>query len=280
MAKTRKAWALGGQIQKIRSVFMYGYDCGIIDRPIRYGPAFRRPGKAAIRRERTEAGPRLFEAADLRKIITKASQPLKAMILLGLNCGYGNTDLGTLPQSALDLKAGWASHPRPKTGIERRCPLWPETIAAVREAIAQRPVPKNQADDRLVFITKYGTPWAKERTSGPLSAEFRKLLVELKIRRKGINFYTLRHVFATIGGAARDQVAVNYIMGHSDQSMAGFYREQIDDHRLQAVTDHVRQWLWPPAPQRRRRPTKRKPVAKPKRAARRKPAPKRKPKAR
>ena len=57
------------------------------------------------------------------------------MILLGINCGFGNHDCGTLPKSAIDLEAGWVNYPRPKTAIERRCPLWPETIEAIREAI-------------------------------------------------------------------------------------------------------------------------------------------------
>jgi hypothetical protein len=33
-------------------------------------------------------------------------------------------------------------------------------------------------------------------------------------------------------------------MGHSDASMAAVYRERIEDDRLVAVTDHVRQWLF------------------------------------
>ena len=56
LAKTRGAWALGSVIQKIRSLFKYGFDAGLIDKPVRYGPAFRRPGMAAIRRERMEKG--------------------------------------------------------------------------------------------------------------------------------------------------------------------------------------------------------------------------------
>ena len=62
--------------------------------------------------------------------------------------------------------------------------------------------------------------------------------------RKGLGFYTLRHTFATIAGESRDQVAVNAIMGHVDNSMAGVYRERISDERLIAVTDTVHQWLF------------------------------------
>jgi integrase len=79
----------------------------------------------------------------------------------------------------------------------------------------------------------------------PLSQRFRKLLKMLGINgRRGLGFYTLRHVFETIGGESRDQVAVNAIMGHVDSSMAGVYRERISDERLRAVTDTVREWLF------------------------------------
>ncbi|HIE96830.1 MAG TPA: hypothetical protein EYQ63_07405 [Fuerstia sp.] len=39
-------------------------------------------------------------------------------------------------------------------------------------------------------------------------------------------------------------MAVNYIMGHQDESMAAVYRQGIDDQRLIDVAEHVRQWLW------------------------------------
>jgi hypothetical protein len=76
------------------------------------------------------------------------------MILLAINCGYGNADVGTLPLSAVNLAGGWVNYPRPKAAIDRRAKLWPETIAALKAAIAGRPVPKDRADARLVFVTK------------------------------------------------------------------------------------------------------------------------------
>lgn len=42
----------------------------------------------------------MFEAAELRRIIAAAKQPLGAMVLVGINCGFGNSDCATLPKSA------------------------------------------------------------------------------------------------------------------------------------------------------------------------------------
>ena len=81
--------------------------------------------------------------------------------------------------------------------------------------------------------------------NGPVTQEFCKLLTRLGLKRPGVSFYALRHTFETVAGGSRDQVAVNSIMGHVDDSMAANYRERIDDDRLLSVTQHVRGWLFP-----------------------------------
>ena len=70
--------------------------------------------------------------------ISKASSQLAAMILLGVNVGFGNADCGNLPIEKLDLVEGWHIFGRPKTGIERRAWLWPETVEALRAVIGDR----------------------------------------------------------------------------------------------------------------------------------------------
>ena len=157
LAKTRGPVALGNEIQRIRSIFKFGFDEGLIDKPIRYGQSFKKPSRKVLRKERAkktaENGKRMFEAAELRQIIDAASVPLRAMILLGINCGLGNQDCGDLPISAIDLDGAWIDYARVKTGVARRCPLWPETVAALRDVLAIRPAVKDSADAGLFFIT-------------------------------------------------------------------------------------------------------------------------------
>lgn len=234
---------VGNTVQRVRVVFKYAYDAGLILAPVRYGPAFKKPSKKVLRLARAEKGPKMLEAADVLKLLNAADVQMQAMIYLAVNAGMGNSDVGNLPLAVLDLDGGWLDYPRVKTGIDRRIPLWPETVAALREAIAKRPKPKTPEAEPLVFVTKYGAPWAKATVDNPVTKEFRKLLDVTKLHRPGLGFYTLRHVFRTIADGSRDQPAINSIMGHADPSMAAIYRERIEDARLRAVADHVREWL-------------------------------------
>jgi integrase len=238
---------LGNVITRVKTVFKWGIDNGIILKPMRYGSEFCKPGKAILRKHRAQNGHRMLEAGQLRKVIDAAPQPMKAMILLGLNAGYGNNDVASLPLSVIDLERGWIDYPRPKTGVSRRCPLWGETATAIREALNQRPKPR-EADADIAFLQPSGRRWVRNtetsRTDN-VSVQFGELLKEQGLHRAGLNFYALRHVFRTVADAARDAVAIDLIMGHSDSSMGAAYRERIDDARLKAVADHVRQWLFP-----------------------------------
>ncbi len=242
-----KRWgpvALGNEIQRVRTIFKYAYDAGMVAAPIRFGPSFKRPTKKVLRRARAARGLRMFEAEELQRILAAAKQPLKAMILLGINCGFGNADCGMLPLAAVDLERSMVTYPRPKTGIDRRCPLWPETVEALREATAKRPEAKRKEHAALVFITKRGFAWHKEDyPDSPITKEMAKLLKELDINGHR-NFYTLRHTFRTVADESKDQPAVDHIMGHESPHMASVYRERIGDERLKAVTEHVRQWAF------------------------------------
>lgn len=244
ITKTRKSVATANAMQRVRSVFSFAYDEGLIDKPIRYGQSFNRPSKREIRLERNARGELMFEAHEVRAMLFEAKQPLKAMILLGINCGFGNSDVATLTTSSVDLNNGWIDHPRPKTGVRRHVPLWPETIEAVAQAADKRPHHKNKEHAELFFITKYGNSFSKTTSQSPITQEAKKLLGKLEMHRRGLGFYTLRRTFETVAGDAKDQVAVDAIMGHAKDDMASVYRQKVFEKRLRDVVNHVRSWLF------------------------------------
>ncbi len=243
MAAKWGLYRLAVTIQHIRSIFKHAFDAGLIPTPIPFGPGFSRPTKKAFRLHRAEQGPKLFTADEVRKLVDAAGVQMRAMILLGINCGFGNADCGHVPLSAIDLEQGWVDYPRPKTGFPRRCPLWPETVAALRQVVATRTEPKEAEHEQLVFITKYGLSWAKDDSAGPVTQEMRKLLNRLAVNGHR-NFYALRHTFRTVADGAKDQPAADHIMGHEVAPMSSVYREGISDERLEAVADGIRKWLF------------------------------------
>ena len=89
-------------IQVIRCAFKHAYETGAMDRPMRFGPSFKRPAKKVLRLHRAEQGAKFFTPEEVRQLIGAAKPAMRAMIQLGINCGFGNQDCGTLP---LDRKS-------------------------------------------------------------------------------------------------------------------------------------------------------------------------------
>lgn len=249
------AWGpvrVGNEIQRVRCVMRYASQEGHLDKPILYGDGFRKPSLRTLRRERAKGGTRMFEAAELRKLIEHSNPLLRTMILLAINCGLGNHDVAAMTRKHIDLKTGWLDYPRPKTGVLRRSPLWPETVAALKNVLRHRKARAeasraNRKSKGLVFLTKSGASWIPQKTGNPISMEFLDLARRARVWRKGLGFYALRHTFETVGGDSKDQIAVDFIMGHAADSrdMSAKYRERIEESRLQAVTDHIHKWLFP-----------------------------------
>lgn len=251
-SKGRGLHHIAKRVTQVKMVFSFAYANELIDKPIRFGQQFNRPSLKSMRihraRKQEKHGLRMLEAAEIRMLLESAKPQLKAMILLACNGALGNTDCANLPESA--IKGDWLVYPRVKTGVDRRIPLWPETRQALTEAIATRPRAKDPADAGLCFLTRQGKRWVRFGANGTsivdlISDAFSKALTKLKLKREGLGFYALRHGFETIAGGCGDQVATSGIMGHTDDSMSGLYREKIDDERLLKAVNHVRAWLFP-----------------------------------
>lgn len=248
-AEMVKRWgpvAVGNEIQMVRTIFKHGYDVGLYDKPIRFGPGFKKPSAKTLRKNRAKGGLRMVERDELLTALDAAGANMKAMILLGINGALGNTDVGLLPTKAVNLKTGWLDYPRDKTAIDRQIPLWPETSAAIQNALARRHAPTNPSDCDLLFIGPRGQNYIGNHKGYRVTAEMTRLLKKTGLTRPGLSFYCLRRTFQTIAEGSLDLLAVSHIMGHAPPAgdMASIYRQRVTDARLRAVTDYVRDWLF------------------------------------
>src|SRR5262245_577107 len=249
LADISETWGLvriGNEVTRVKSVFKYGRENGWMIKPVPFGSEFKKPDRKEMRKSKAAKGRNMMEAVELRKLLDAlegkpivapgngnepktvtlpASPTLRAMALLGLNCGFGPTDCATLPRDAVDLDAAIIDFPRPKTGIGRRCPLWPESVAALSAALAERPEPRRAETAKLVFLTARGRQFISANAAHPVTAAMIHAMKEIGVHREGYGPYTMRHVFRTVADEIPDRVAIDRIMGHADHTMAGHYRE-------------------------------------------------------
>ena len=246
IAKDRSKTTLGNIITRIRSVFNWGFENGLLEKPVRFGTSFDKPAKRHVKHEANARGERIFEPEQIIDLVDAAFPAMSAIILLGINTGIGNLDVGQMRFKHVDLETGWMDYPRLKTANARRAKLWPETIAAIRDYLAGRPEAgaKNAADEDVIFLTRYRMPWSSPKNSAdPISREFKKLVNALELPA-GLSYYRLRHTFRTVADEVLDQPAINLCMGHSDRTMGGHYRQRISNERLERVSGFVRTWLF------------------------------------
>ncbi len=230
-----------------------------------YADGFDKVPRRILRDEKRERGRKFYEAEEIRTLLDVADVHMRAAILLGVNAGLGNADVSRLRLDA--IQDGWLTYPRPKTGINRRIPLWAETLAAIDEIPTVGRKPKAKADRGLIFLTRDGEPWehnGRERVSVLLKTleqridtkrrrEARRLGQEPPepFSRRFRGFYSLRHVFYTIAQRV-DRDAAKAILGHAedpnDIATAFYLEEAVPDERLQAAVQYVHDWLWPPSP--------------------------------
>jgi integrase len=223
---------INNELAVIKAMFHWAEESEIIERGPRLNAVKKIPRKKVQRQT--------FTPEEVHRLLAAANAQMRAMILLGLNCGFGCTDCAELRWDNLDLKARRVHFPRPKTGVDRNFVLWPQTVEALK-AVPVR--------GEFVFYTKCGNTWGW-RISGkfddkPLTREFKKLMTKAGIAtEKGTGFYTLRRTAATIAAGTGDVFAVQSILGHADLAMASTY---VQKNRLTPQTDraieHAQKWL-------------------------------------
>jgi integrase len=188
----------------------------------------------------------IFSSEQIKKLLSLTSTKVRAMILLGLNCGFGCTDCARLKWTDLDLENGRVQLARNKTGVPRNLPLWPETIQALKK------VPRS---GQLVFYTAEGHPWVraspKTMTDGSrryttvnaVASMFSRLLKKARINApNGTGFYTLRRTAATLAARSGDPFAVQRLLGHVDLTMATRYVQDVSE-QTDRVIENSRKYV-------------------------------------
>lgn len=196
---------------------------------IRYKTALKTPAAKLIREAKRNAGERMFKPDEIQKLTKAAAGELQAMILLGINCGFGPTDCIQLTVESVDLKNGWHNFPRPKTAVSRRCPLWPSTLAALKAVIGDRTEGK-----------VFKRTWNRHVIARALQAT----CLGCGVYREGVTtFYSLRRTFETVACAADvPQAVINAIMGHAEHDIPSMYRQKVFDEQLKKCVNFVGDW--------------------------------------
>ena len=121
LAKRLGVTSLKNEINRVCIVFNYAHENNLIDKPVSYGQNFDRPSAKALRKVCNDAGPKLFEREEISRLLAAADVQLKAMILLGINCGFGNTDVALAPAIGGRFENGLADVSPTKNGDSPPC---------------------------------------------------------------------------------------------------------------------------------------------------------------
>ncbi len=231
---------LASKIRHIKVFFNYAYGEGWIDRLPWGAKSFDLPKRKAIKKATAKKAPKQASREEVLSLLDAADDIWKAIILFAVNTGSGNTDTAELKHSDIG-QDGWVETPRHKTGEHRRFKLWPETIEAISKL-------KRYKDD-YVFHGQLGATLTSRRRNSPIGVGFAKVRKAAKVERganKNLSFYSLRHTFQTVADEALDFIATKVVMGHplGDGDISNKYRGRISDDRIEAVCEHVRQWLF------------------------------------
>ncbi|TWU33301.1 tyrosine-type recombinase/integrase [Novipirellula artificiosorum] len=245
--RTRRNNILG-----IRAIFKWAWENDLIDSVPKYGKLFSVPPKRAIRIEKADKPKKLFTAAQVWSLIADARPQMRAMIWLGINAAYGNTDCAFLQANWIDWRESWLERPRRKTGEDRAAWLWPETVASLQAVLGgTRPEPKPGVNPDTVFLTRTGQLWLDRASTNrdSIGEQFRELAKAVGCYKKNVGYYSLRHTFASVASGCGDQIAVDHVMGHVNSSMSAHYREFVDRDRTRKACTYVRTWLLADKPQ-------------------------------
>lgn len=194
--------------------------------------SFKGPPMKAIRKQRNERDDKTLTRKQIQTLLDVADDQAKALILLGINGGFGNADASALRVKDIDLNNAVIDHFRNKTEARRVVPLWPQTVDAIRQVI--------DPSRELLFVDSVGKPLVRRGKHGIC-----RIMEELRSATSiQATYYGFRYTFATIAAQVADDHARKLIMGHVIDGVSENYVLTFPKRRLLKVSNHVRKWLF------------------------------------
>ncbi len=248
VAKRRNLVSVGNEVTRVKTAFKWLYESDLLEQPIKFGPDFKRPKKADVKRYKRTQSKQIFTPAEIMLLQSEVGIHLRAMVLLGINGAFGNSECSDLRLSEVDFDKGEIVAIRTKTAADRLVTLWPETIEALKLSLRYRPEANTGPAKERFFVSTVGDVFTSDdnnaKSSNVITMRTTQALQRLKIHEPGKSFYWLRHTFRSVADTLPDQAAIGLIMGHVDDRMAANYVHSFPRERVRAATDHVRSWLF------------------------------------
>lgn len=160
-----------------------------------------------------------YTVQEVRAVLKKLKPRLRLYALLGLNCGMTSADMGQLRKDQVDLDRARLVRKRVKTADhdnvpEVDYPLWPETVALLRE---------HRSTDAVLFLTSEDdTPLWESRLEDDGETPTKDLIYQqFKRAKAGITVKAFRSISATmIESHELYGRYKSHFLGHSPKSLA------------------------------------------------------------
>ena len=164
--------------------------------------------------QKSDPDPRPLSRDEVDRLLEAATKKWKAVILLSLNGALYPDEVAVIRKKEVDLSNRTYVGRRPKTGVLRTAVLWPRTVTAIRDYLAEEP-----HDGDTLFVSAIGQAYSANH----VGRNFRRLRRAAKLG-DDVNFACIRdsaYTRAVEGGVGVDQAKL--VAGHSVPGISDAY---------------------------------------------------------
>jgi len=250
--------------------------------PRRWDKIFKeqRKGLAVITGNKTPGGgtgngDKAISITDLATFYSKATEPQRLYLLLGLNCGFTQVDISTLTPDMIHFgDKPYIERGRSKTGIYGKWFLWPETAAILETSILAtarlKKTFKLKSDKALLSREGKELIWFDEASGNKIDSVvqcFQRLRQACKLYTPGYSFKYLRKTGSQMVRDLAGKEFSEAYLAHTDKTIGKHYNDFNQWDRLGDTLMEIRKRLQPmfdaapkPDPEKRIKVYKRDPV--------------------